>query len=133
MNNKASGPSHSEDRQLVSHRIIGSNYFTQTEQSVSDQDDVRIEIQEISSNCFIKRSNIAGRKAVNGSANQNLPNSNLKSELTSNYYAWRMDGTQLSHAEPGLQGPGYCYDALAAEDARYQTMTKKTWKENTIT
>ena len=106
MNNKASGPSHSADRQLVSHRIIGSNYFTQTEQSVSDQDDVRIEIQEISSNCFIKRSNIAGRKAVNGSANQNLPNSNLKSELTSNYYAWRMDGTQLSHAEAWTAGSG---------------------------
>ena len=46
MNSEAHVANHSVDRQLVSHRIIGSNYLTQsclqTEQSDSDQDDVKI-------------------------------------------------------------------------------------------
>ena len=79
INNKAHGANHLVDQQSVSHRIIGSNYLTQSclqiEQSDLDQDDVKMVILEISNNCFIKQvivsSNIAGRKAVNGSANQN--------------------------------------------------------------
>ena len=116
MNSKARGADHSADRQSVSHRIIGPNYFTQscwqTELSDSDQDNVKIVVRalvpENSCNSFIKRSNFAGqeaangsaeqsqifvahgRKAVNGSANQNLPDSYLKSELTT--------GTECSHA-----------------------------------
>ena len=69
--------------QLVSHRII--YYLTQSglqiNQSDSDQDDVKMVVPEISSNSFIKRQNIAGQKAVKGSANQNLPN-------FFEYYAW---------------------------------------------
>ena len=91
MNNKARGANYSVDQQLVSHRIISSNYLTQsylqTEQSDSDQDDVKIVVREISSNCFVKQiivsSNIAGRKAVNGSANQNQ------------IFVPRIDGRQL--------------------------------------
>ena len=79
MNNEARGANHSVDRQSVSHRIIGTHYLTQsclkTEQSDSDQDDLKIVVPEISSNSFIKQaivsSNIAGLKAVNGSVNQN--------------------------------------------------------------
>ena len=103
MNHKARRANHSVDRQLVSHRISAPNSLTQsclqTEQSDSDQDDVKIVVPEISSNSFIKQSNIAGRnavdgsanqnkifaphgrKVVNGSANKNLPNPFLKSEL----------------------------------------------------
>ena len=89
MNNKARGANYSQDQQLVSHRILSSNYLTQscltTEQSDSDQDDMIIVIPDISSNFFVEQvivsSNIAGRKAVNGSANQNLLNSFMESEL----------------------------------------------------
>ena len=85
MNNKAQGANQLADRQLVSYQIIGLNYMMQsclqTKQSDSDQDEVKIVVLEISSNSFIKPSNIAGRKAVTGSANQNLQNSFLKSEL----------------------------------------------------
>ena len=105
MNNKARGANHSVpvDGLLVSHRIIAPNYLTQSflqiETSDSDREDVKIVVQKNSRTSFFKRSNIAGRKAVNGSAgqdqifvphgrkavngsaNQNPPNSFLKSEL----------------------------------------------------
>ena len=64
----------SADRQSVSDRIIGPNCLMpscpQTEQSNhdSDQDNVRIVVPKFSSNTFIKWSRIAGRKAVNRSA-----------------------------------------------------------------
>ena len=52
MSNMARGANHSVDQQLVSHRIISSNYLTQSyvqiEQSDSDQDDVKIVVPEIS-------------------------------------------------------------------------------------
>ena len=92
----------SADRQLVSHPIIGPVYLTQsclqTEQLESDQDHVKMvvpKISRVSSNdqtllngkqLVIASQNpnfvLQGRKAVNISANQNLPNSYLKLELT---------------------------------------------------
>ena len=59
MNNKARGANNSVDWQLVSYRIIGPNYLTQwclqTEQSDSDQNDVKLLVPEISSNGFINK------------------------------------------------------------------------------
>ena len=49
----------SVDRQLVSHRIIGPDYFKltqsclQTEQSESNQDDVKMVLPKISSKSFV--------------------------------------------------------------------------------
>ena len=71
---------------LVSHQIVCPDYlmqsFLQTEQSESDQDhdDVKMAVPKISSNCFVKRSNIAEQKAVNGSANENLQSYLLSGE-----------------------------------------------------
>ena len=64
--------------------------FLQTEQSESDQDDVKMVVLKIPSKSFIKRSTLLngrpdGRKAVDGSANQNLRNYFLKSELNIMY------------------------------------------------
>ena len=64
--------------------------FLQTEQSESDQDDVKMVVLKIPSKGFIKRSTLLngrpdGRKAVDGSANQNLRNYFLKSELNIMY------------------------------------------------
>ena len=95
------------------HRSDGPktlNYLTQsclqTELSNSDQDGVKIVVPKFSSNSFIKQSNIAegnavhgsadqnqmfvlrGHTAVNGSANQNLP----FSEIGVEYYSWRQEG-----------------------------------------
>ena len=58
--------------------------FLQTEQSDSDQDDVKMVVPKFPVIVFIgfvKRSYIAGRKAVDGSANQNLLNYFLISEV----------------------------------------------------
>ena len=94
--------------------MIGPIYLTQsflqTEQSESDQDDVRMVVPKIASNSFVKRSNIAERKTVNGSADQNknfVPdgrkavdgsaNQNLQkyfSEIGVEYVFWKKEGIQ---------------------------------------
>ena len=123
-------------------------------------------VPKISGNSFVNRSNIAelkavsrsanqtpnfvldGLKAVNGFANQNLPNSYLESEWTT-MHGERRGISALMH-RPGLQDfeieriPSslkslgfdmengdtnasryYCYEALAADGARYQAMVSK--------
>ena len=127
----------------------------QKEQSDSNHDDVKIVLLEISSNGFIKQvivlSNIAGRKAnngsanqnqlfvqdgrkaVNGSANQNLSNSFMKSELNIMFERRRIHVIQRNINDPKTEEkPKYMPSGLAFSTDVYHRNKHKDRDQATV-